>query len=74
MYLKIYNSPIGEIYINSDGEYITSLCFKDTKDYNRYTIQGEDKNLPIFEETFKWLDIYFNDQSPNFIPNIEEMI
>ena len=27
-----------------------------------------EKNLPIFEETCKWLDIYFSGKNPNFTP------
>lgn len=26
------------------------------------------KNLPVFEQTAKWLDIYFSGQNPNFTP------
>ncbi len=29
-----------------------------------------EKQLPIFEQTKKWLDIYFSGKNPNFIPPI----
>lgn len=28
IYLKKYNLPLGEICLNSDGEYLIALCFK----------------------------------------------
>lgn len=68
MYLKMYHSPIGDIYLNSDDEYLTALCFKNTMDYYRYIEFGEDKDLQIFDETIKWLDIYFSGKNPDFIP------
>ncbi len=74
-YIKKYNSPIGEIYLNSDGEYLKALCFKDSINFNRYIRFGEEKDLPIFDETFRWLDIYFKGIEPGFTPKfkIEDM-
>ena len=37
-------------------------------DYDRYIELGEEKDLPVFEETIKWLDIYFSGKAPDFIP------
>lgn len=68
IYKKIYQSPLGEIIINSDGENLTAVCFKDSMDYGKYIIDGEEKELPIFDETIKWLNIYFQGKNPNFIP------
>lgn len=68
IYSKKYQSPLGEIILNSDGENLTAVCFKDGKDYERYIAESEEKNLPIFEETIKWLDIYFQGKDPGFIP------
>lgn len=68
IYKKIYQSPLGEIIINSDGENLTAVCFKDSMDYGKYIIDGEEKELPIFDETIKWLNIYFQGKNPNFMP------
>lgn len=68
IYSKIYHSPLGEITLNSDGENLTAVCFEDGKDYGRYIKTSEEKDLPIFDETIKWLDIYFNGRDPGFIP------
>ena len=71
VYSKKYQSPLGEIILNSDGENLTAVCFKDVKDYGRYITESEEKNLPIFEETIKWLDIYFQGKDPGFIPKYQ---
>ena len=68
IYSKIYHSPLGEITLNSDGENLTAVCFENGKDYGRYIKTSEEKDLPIFDETIKWLDIYFSGRDPGFIP------
>ena len=64
MYNYIYKTPkrFSNILLTSDGEFLTGLYFIDT-------IQKIDNTtLPIFKETIKWLDIYFNGDIPNFTP------
>ena len=51
IYKKNYQSPLGEIIINSDGENLTAVCIKDSMDYGKYIIDGEEKELHIFDET-----------------------
>ena len=49
-YTATYNSPVGPIIIESDGEALTGLRF------------GEEKTpatLPVFDEVIQWLDDYF---------------
>lgn len=68
VYSKKYQSPLGVITLNSDGENLTAVCFEDGKDYGRYIKTSEEKDLPIFDETINWLDIYFQGRNPGFIP------
>lgn len=68
MYRKTYNSPLGLIYMRSDGQYLTGLWFDKSKDAKKHKFNYIEKNLPIFEETKKWLDIYFSGQIPDFTP------
>ena len=68
IYSKKYQSPLGIITLNSDGENLTAVCFEDGKDYMRYIKECEEKELPIFDETIRWLDIYFQGRNPGFIP------
>lgn len=32
IYFEAYNAPLGLIYLTSDGEFLTGLWFKDSKD------------------------------------------
>ena len=68
MYIKEYQSPLGIIYLKSDGEYLTGLWFKDSRDSLKHRAEYQVKDLPIFNDTGKWLDIYFDGQIPNFTP------
>lgn len=68
-YRQTYHSKIGPIYLSSDGKYLTGLWFPSTKDSLKHQEIHEEKDLPIFKETFKWLDIYFSGQNPSFTPN-----
>jgi methylated-DNA-[protein]-cysteine S-methyltransferase len=68
MYKKTYNSSLGTIYMRSDGEYLTGLWFENSRDSSKHIGDFEEKDLPIFEETSKWLDIYFSGTNPNFVP------
>lgn len=67
-YRQTYYSKIGPIYLSSDGQYLTGLWFPSTKDSLKDQEIYEEKDLPIFKETFKWLDIYFSGQNPSFTP------
>ena len=67
-YIKKYVSPLGIICMRSDGEYLTGLWFDKSKDYSKHLEEAEEKELPIFDETVKWLDIYFDGKEPNFTP------
>lgn len=62
-YLGYYDSPLGTIKMVSDGEYLIELSF-DKKCSKEYI----EKNLKIFNQTRKWLDIYFSGDIPSFTP------
>jgi methylated-DNA-[protein]-cysteine S-methyltransferase len=64
-----YESALGGITAASDGERLTGLWF-DGQKYFADTIRGEreEKLLPVFRETFRWLDIYFSGEEPSFMP------
>lgn len=54
--------------MDSDGEYLTGLWFEGSRDISKHKTDCEEKDLPIFRETSRWLDIYFNGENPNFTP------
>lgn len=72
LYITHYQSPIGEITLGSDGEYLTALYFSNSKDCDSYVAGGVKKDLPIFVETARWLDIYFRGCSPDFTPRYRQ--
>lgn len=68
MYKNEYDSFLGRIYLKSDGENLTGLWFENSKDSLKHEKDLEYAELPIFNETKKWLDIYFEGKVPDFIP------
>lgn len=71
-YTYSYKSPLGNITLASDGNALTGLWF-DGQKYFAHSLDtnNEKKFLLIFEETIKWLDIYFSGRNPNFTPKIK---
>lgn len=67
-YITTYNSPLGLINITSDGKYLTGLYFDKSSDSNKFKENYNTKDLKIFDETKKWLDIYFSGKIPTFTP------
>lgn len=70
IYKYAYKTPekFSDVIMNSDGEYLTGLWFENSRDTSKHVVNCEEKELEIFKETKKWLDIYFSGQIPNFIP------
>ena len=68
-YKYVYQTPenFSNMIMNSDGECLTGLWFEDSRDSSKHTVNCEEKNLEIFKETGKWLDIYFSGKKTNFI-------
>lgn len=52
LYTATYDSPVGPIVIESDGEALTGLRFGEEK-------TQATSSLPIFDEAIRWLDDYF---------------
>ena len=52
VFTATYNSPVGTIVIESDGEALTGLRFGEGKTQAACS-------LPIFDEVIRWLDDYF---------------
>lgn len=71
IYVSYYKSPIGDITMASDGGSICGLWFNGQK-YFASTVKGEteERELPVFEQTKKWLDIYFSGKEPDFTPKL----
>ncbi|MCM1262008.1 MAG: methylated-DNA--[protein]-cysteine S-methyltransferase [Butyrivibrio sp.] len=66
-YTSKYESPLGGIMLAADELGLTGLWFEGQKYFALYLDkENEEKELPIFEQAKKWLDIYFSGNEPNF--------
>ena len=63
-----YDSPIGSIVMAGDGESLTGLWFVGQKYFGSTLPGGENPQLPIFQTTKRWLDLYFLGEIPDFTP------
>ena len=71
-YIYHYRSPLGGITLASNGENLLGLWFDGQKYFAaRMRGESEEKTLPVFEQTEKWLDIYFSGKLPNFTPPLD---
>ena len=68
-YTYTYKTPtqFSDMVMNSDGEYLTGLWFEGSRDSSKHE-NGAVKDLPIFRETCRWLDLYFSGNVPDFTP------
>ena len=70
-YTYHYTSPIGGITVASNGESLTGLWFDGQKYFASTLSQRHvEKQLPIFDRTCEWLDLYFSGKSPDFMPPV----
>ncbi|MBQ9529617.1 MAG: methylated-DNA--[Bacteroidales bacterium] len=74
----LYDSPMGDLTLVSDGISLTELRFSGrgaselrsdgrTKDRE---ICGGNSMLSVFADTCRWLDIYFAGRDPGFLPQL----
>lgn len=71
-YIYHYHSPLGGITISSNGSEITGLWFDGQKYFGDTLPKDyEEKGLPVFYETKKWLDVYFSGKAPGFTPPLK---
>lgn len=70
IYKDTYKTPsnFSDMIMTSDGKYLTGLWFKGPKDELKHKEEGINKSLSIFDDTKKWLDIYFSGNEPSFTP------
>ncbi len=64
-----YPSPLGSILLASGGEALKGLWFKGQKYFG--STLGSDavqRDLPVFDRTAEWLELYFRGEEPDFMP------
>ena len=64
-----YESPVGNLILSSDGTNLTGLWIEGQK-YFGVTLEKNiiKKDLTVFEDTKRWLDLYFAGKNPDFLP------
>ena len=68
-YTTFYESPIGRMLLAADDAGLTGLWFEGQKYFARCLgRETEEKELPVFAEAKRWLDIYFSGKGPDFTP------
>lgn len=67
IYTAHYTSPLGGITLESDGIALTGLYFDGERDFPDLS-GAQKKNLPVFGEVMRWLELYFAGKEPDFSP------
>ena len=66
-----YQSPIGEILLVADDEYLTGLWFVGSKGCPQNLKISTEQILPVITQTIQWLDEYFQGKIPYFPPQLK---
>lgn len=70
-YIHYYNSPMGRIMMASGGNALSGLWFEGQRHFAETLSENyEEKPVPVFAETDRWLDIYFSGKDPGFTPEL----
>ena len=72
-YKQPYDSPLGELVMSSDGSALIGLGLASQQATVAATAgsRPQEKSLPIFQETSRWLDSYFRGHAPSFTPKLK---
>lgn len=66
--IQYYHAPLGRMILVSDGEALTGAWFNGQKYFETAAEKWKERKLPVFDQTKKWLDIYFQGKEPDFMP------
>ena len=72
IYTSHYTSPLGGMTLTSDGTALTGLYFDGERDFPDLSATHK-KNLPVFGEVMRWLELYFAGKEPDFSPALNPM-
>ncbi len=66
-YISHYSSPLGDVLLAADSVGLTGLWFEGQKYFAlNLDKEHEEKEIPLFAEAKRWLDIYFSGKEPDF--------
>ena len=72
-YIQFHDSPLGKLVMSSDGSALIGLGLASQQAAGA-AIAGrcpQEKSLPIFQETSRWLETYFRGRAPSFTPKLK---
>lgn len=70
--VQIYPSPLSDITIAADGEFLIGLRFIKQRCFGNVLPKDVvSKETPVLKETKRWLDIYFSGREPDFTPPLK---
>ena len=68
-YISYYDSPLGKLALETDGQYLLGLYFETQE---QYAVQTQEEcaiqDFPILVQTQSWLNCYFAGEIPDFRP------
>ena len=68
-FITYYTSPLEKIILASNGSALTGVWFDGQKHFASTLLGNEQiKDLPVFDQAKRWLDIYFDRKIPDFTP------
>ena len=70
------NSPVGRLFLTSDGEALTGLWFSGFQRFfdSSRTENVTQRSIPVLDEARQWLDIYFQGKDPGPIPAVNPQV
>lgn len=71
IYIDHYDSPLGGITLAGSEEALTGMWFDGQKYFGAgLPKRCEEKELPVFADAKRWLDLYFCGTEPDFTPKL----
>ncbi|MCR4963456.1 MAG: methylated-DNA--[protein]-cysteine S-methyltransferase [Firmicutes bacterium] len=67
-YSSDYQSPLGKIWLFAGEDALTGLCFAESPGRQKIPENAIKKDIPLFSAVKHWLDIYFQQKEPDFMP------
>ena len=73
LFKRRYITPEGfdDLIMISDGKKLTGLVFAGSEYACKTSLPQDETSLPIFDNTWEWLDEYFGGRIPSFTPEFD---
>lgn len=66
-----YESPLGEIMLAGEDEFLTGLWFEGQRFFaSGVDLEAREAECAAFREARRWLDVYFAGEEPRFLPSL----